>query len=339
MKRIHAFTITTSLIFVTTCIFAANPAADNAADAVYAKPFPQLVNGDNGGFGFAPWNLSPTNNGGSAGFFTATATQNGSFPSGGGIDTTSGVTTNPTSWGFYANTNDSPSTAVGYRAFTGGSLGPGQTFSVGMDNGFVDADGGTVGFILRTGNDITGKNNGSRFELFFFGGNANYLILTNAGSPSIDTGIGYTDGGLVVHVTLTSPDTFSCSITGLTSGASAHITGTLGGTPGAGIDSVALYNQFAGNGQNFDMFFNSLTVTGDYGVKSVQTVGKTNAVIAVGTSLNATYNLEERTNLVSGSWSTIISNVPGTGGVVLLTNTVPANVSQNFYRVKVTVGP
>ena len=87
------------------------------------------------------------------------------------------------------------------------------------------------------------------------------------------------------------------------------------------------------------MFFNSLTVTGDYGVKSVQTVGKTNAVIAVGTSLNATYNLEERTNLVSGSWSTIISNVPGTGGVVLLTNTVPANVSQNFYRVKVTVGP
>jgi len=341
MKRIHAFTIATSLVFVfvATGVFAANPAADNAADAVYAKPYPQWVSGDNGGSGFSPWVLSPANNTFNAGFFTASATQNGFFPSGGGIDTTSGANPNPTSWGLYANTNVFYNLAIAYRSFTGGSLGPGQTFNIGMDNGYIDADGGTVGFILRNGNDITNKNDGSRFELYFTGGGADYMILTNGGSAAIDTGIGYTDGGLNVSITLTGPDTFSCTITALVSGASTNFSGSLGGTPGSGIDSVALYNQWAGNGQNYDLFFNSMAVIGDYGIKSIQVPGNTTAVIAVGTSTNATYDLEQNTNLVSGTWSAVISNVPGTGGVVVFTNAVPANTSQEFYRVKVTVGP
>ena len=135
MNRIHAFIITISLMFVTTGVFAAYQAADNAADAVYAKPYPQWVDGDNGGFGFGPWSLRPTSNGGSSGFFTSTATQNGNYPSGGGIDTTSGFTPSPTSWGLYGNNSGSPDTAVASRSFTGGSLGVGQAFSIGMDNG------------------------------------------------------------------------------------------------------------------------------------------------------------------------------------------------------------
>ncbi len=338
MKPIHALTSTISLLFVATTVFAANPAADNAADPVYAKPYPQWVNGDNGGFGFAPWILSPTNNVGNAGFFTATATQNGNFPSGGGIDTTSAITTNPTSWGMYANTNGGNNVAIAYRAFTGGSLAVGQTFSIGMDNGYVDADGGAIGFVLRNGNDTSNKNNGERFEVFFFGGGGDYLIETNAGSPAIDTGIGYTDGGLYIRFTLTGADTFSCTITGLASGASSSISGVLGGTLGSGIDSVALYNQWAGNGQNYDMFFNSMTV-GDFGIKAFQVIGQTNAVFTLGTASNAVYNVEQNTNLVSGAWSTLIANVVGTGGIMQLTNAVPPNTPTQFYRLKLIQVP
>jgi hypothetical protein len=338
MKPIPALTFAISLLFVATNIFAANPAADNAADPVYAKPYPQWVNGDNGGFGFAPWILSPTNNLGNAGFFTATATQNGFYPSGGGIDTTSAITTNPTSWGLYANTNGGNNVAIAYRSFTGGSLAVGQTFSIGMDNGYVDADGGAIGFVLRNGNDTTNKNDSERFEVFFFGGGSDYLIETNAGSPAIDTGVGYTDGGLYFRVTLTGPDAFSCTVTGLVSGASTNINGLLGGTPGSGIDSVALYNQWAGTNQNYDLFFNSMVV-GDFSMKAFQVIGQTNEVFTLGTASNAVYNVEQNTNLVSGTWSTLIANVVGTGGMVQLTNAVPASTPAQFYRLKLIQVP
>ena len=260
MNQSKAGAVLFSMLFVASAAFAANPASDNASDAVYAKPFPQWVDGDNGGTGFSPWTLSPNPNSFNAGFFTATATQNGNFPSGGGIDTTSLSNPSPNSWGLYANTNVFFNSAIAYRSFTGGSLGVGQTFTIGMDNGYVGEAtnlNAVVGFVLRNGNDTTNKNNGQRFEFLFIGGDCCYQISTNFLSPLVATGMGYTDGGLLISFTLTGVDSFSCTITSLVGGTSTNITGTLGGPQGAGIDSVALYNQWAGNGQNFDLFLNS----------------------------------------------------------------------------------
>ena len=49
---------------------------------------------------------------------------------------------------------------------------------------------------------------------------------------------------------------------------------------------------------------------------------------------NQSYLIESKDDLGAGSWSTVANNVPGTGGIVALTNGVPANLSKRFYRVR-----
>ena len=88
------------------------------------------------------------------------------------------------------------------------------------------------GFVLRNGTDTSSKNNGQRFEFLFVGGNADYSIATNSTSPLVDTGVGWTDGGLLLDFTLTGANTYSLTITGIDSGAHATISGLLGGTVG-----------------------------------------------------------------------------------------------------------
>jgi hypothetical protein len=123
-----------------------------------------------------------------------------------------------------------------------------------MDNGFVD---GTVGFVLRNGSDTSNKNNGQRFEFLFIGGGADYSAF---GSSFDDTGVGYTEGGLNLAFTLTGADSYSLSISNHANQLVTIHTGTLGGTAGNGIDSIALYNQNAGEGGAADAYFNSLAI-------------------------------------------------------------------------------
>jgi lysophospholipase L1-like esterase len=49
---------------------------------------------------------------------------------------------------------------------------------------------------------------------------------------------------------------------------------------------------------------------------------------------NQFYLIESQDDLGAGSWSTVANNVPGTGGIVALTNVVPASLSKRFYRVR-----
>lgn len=248
------------LFSFSSAVLAANSAVDSSADPAYDDAFPQWDTGDNGGYGFGPWTLSPDPNAGNAGFFTASSTQNGSFPSG-------GIDAGGDAWGLYANTNGGAATAVAYRSFTGGSLGNNESFSIFMDNGFVDSVGGIVGLLLRSGNDTSNKNNGQRFEFLFIGGGANYQILDNSGL--VDTGIGYTDGGVKLDFMRTGLNSYAATITRLADNSSNTITGTLSGTSGSTIDSVALYNQQAGDGQNFDLFFNNMQIIPEPGVATL----------------------------------------------------------------------
>jgi hypothetical protein len=45
------------------------------------------------------------------------------------------------------------------------------------------------------------------------------------------------------------------------------------------------------------------------------------------------YDIQSRTNLVSGAWSTITSSIAGTGGAVTNIDVGGATVSRKFYRV------
>lgn len=63
----------------------------------------------------------------------------------------------------------------------------------------------------------------------------------------------------------------------------------------------------------------------------------TNVVLTFPTMSNFSYDVQGTTDLVSCSWSTIASNIPGTGGVVTNRDIGAATVPQRFYRVGLIV--
>lgn len=58
-----------------------------------------------------------------------------------------------------------------------------------------------------------------------------------------------------------------------------------------------------------------------------------NAVLSYTTTNGPLYDVQSTTDLVSGAWSTIASNTPGTGGVLTYTDTGGAAVPKKFYRI------
>jgi probable HAF family extracellular repeat protein len=66
-------------------------------------------------------------------------------------------------------------------------------------------------------------------------------------------------------------------------------------------------------------------------------VASSNVLFAFTTGTGATYFVESRTNLATGSWVGVISNVAGVGGIKSLTQTNGAKLPSQFYRIHVTV--
>ena len=67
---------------------------------------------------------------------------------------------------------------------------------------------------------------------------------------------------------------------------------------------------------------------------SINVAGRTNVALQFSTVSNQFYIVESRDELTAGSWTTMTNNVPGTGGIVAVTNRVSALISQRFYRVR-----
>ena len=63
----------------------------------------------------------------------------------------------------------------------------------------------------------------------------------------------------------------------------------------------------------------------------------TNVVLTFPTICNCPYYVQSNTNLASGSWSTITSNIVGTGGIVTNTDVGAASAPAKFYRVGLSV--
>ena len=227
------------------------PPADDASQPAYAGGW---FYGNNGGTGFGPWTftgIGPINSQWN-GFYIGSSTNNGGGE-GPGIDV------NGVSWGIYANNGNY---ATAYRSFAYSPLQVGQSFSLSMDNGYID-NGRYVGFVLRNGNATDGPldyTTGWRFQFVFFGGGSDYQIYDNAGQS--DSGIFFTDTGLRFVFTLTTADTYSLQVIGNSSGTTNFYSGTLNGTPGSTINSIAIFNFSAGASPAQDCFFNSFKITG-----------------------------------------------------------------------------
>ena len=220
-------------------------AFDDASAAAYDTDW---VDGQNGGFGFGPWTLSPNpENLGVAGHFVASSQPNGG-------DIKGNIDTAGRSWGLYANFSGVISDAV--RPFTPGgitgdsTLGIGEQFIIRMDNGFVRS-GGAVGFGLR--NEF-GEN---RFEFYYGSGQPGYTLNI---ADDVLTTHAVTFAGMTLTFTLTSPDTFDLVVDYAEGTPSREtFTGTLQGTPGSGIDQFRLFN-FAAGTDRTNVYFNSVQI-------------------------------------------------------------------------------
>src|ERR1035437_4113946 len=63
-------------------------------------------------------------------------------------------------------------------------------------------------------------------------------------------------------------------------------------------------------------------------------VAGTNVALRFSTVSNQLYVVESRDALTTGSWATVTNNVPGTGGIIAVTNRVSPTLSSRFYRVR-----
>lgn len=215
-------------------VFAASVAVDQASN------YSAWTNGSNGGSGFGAWQLVPPSNSNNAGFFLGSSANNGSAPSG-NINSANG-----TAFGLYANSGQ---TASAVRPFTGGALAVGQTLSLQMDNGWIDHNS-VVGFSLQT------SGGGNVLEFYFRGGTANYIV--NVGGVETNTAVAFTDGGLSLAFTLTSPTTYALDVTRLVNNQVFNLTGSFGSA--ASIERLRLFNFNAGGGSPYDAFFNQLRI-------------------------------------------------------------------------------
>ncbi|HEX3718019.1 MAG TPA: SGNH/GDSL hydrolase family protein [Verrucomicrobiae bacterium] len=59
-----------------------------------------------------------------------------------------------------------------------------------------------------------------------------------------------------------------------------------------------------------------------------------NLVLSFSTVSNQTYIVEDRNDLIAGSWTALTNNVGGAGGVVTVNDSPPANLPERFYRVR-----
>jgi len=234
-------------------------ASDNASDPAYTGG---NFNGANGGSGLVAWVVSPANNTSNAQWFIGSSTTNGYNPPTGGIDSTGGK-----SWGSFAK-NGATGTAI--RVFSSGVLLTGQTFSLDMDNGYVES-GSSVGF------DLQNTSGQTLLEINYIGANpgGSYGSIDGTGAHSL--GVPYTDGGVHAQITLTSASTYSASLKP-TSGSVVNFSGTLlDPSGGQGIAQVRLFdaNVAAGNsGANWMVFWNNFNVSN---VTNIVNTGATDA--------------------------------------------------------------
>jgi hypothetical protein len=231
-----------------------NIAEDDASQEAYNGGFEA---GKNGGTGFGEWKMATEGNDENrhAGFFTATTANNQDL---------NGIARNDKAWGLYANGTGFEQ-AVAFRAFTQ-PLAVGDSFSFMMENGKIekkfetdDPATGSIGLTLRTSNatDAPGDyNKDAVFEFGFYEGKDNYQIYDGSGADKTDSGVPFTDSGVIVTVTITGEDTYDLEIQTAADKKLTKLPGRKLSKAGP-ITSLAIFDR---DGEKSDAFFNSLQV-------------------------------------------------------------------------------
>lgn len=215
---------------------AATIAGDSAADAAYNGGW---TNGQNGGSGFGPWQLTV---GGSGGHFVSMSSVNAGGSSG-NIDDAS------RSWGLWSTNG----VIEAVRSFSG-ALATGQTFSVAFDNGWINTDR-SAGIALR--------NNAGQtlWEFYFSGGSRQYTINQYGGAVATD--IPFTGDGLYLKFTLTGPTSWFVRVNAQVLGSTATFyayDGYLLSQSDSAIAQFRTWNYEAGAGGNYDSFINKIAI-------------------------------------------------------------------------------
>gem|GEM_PF-607319 len=224
--------------------------SDQASGSVYETGWKE---GTTGGTGFGNWILKSNGNPDQksyAGFYLAKEQEKpGIAP----------LATDGKAWGIFAD-GEGFQEACAFRPFSS-PLTSGQTFSIELMTPNPKSNSGSTGSIgltLRTGNTSekpTDYNQGARFEFTALEGKPNYQIFD--GSDASDSGLPIPIGGVRLEMTLTSNDLYDLKIIPLGGGSPLELKGRkLGGTAGAPIDSLAIFNRDS----EANAFFNKLTV-------------------------------------------------------------------------------
>jgi hypothetical protein len=227
----------TNLITVTATNVGGPVASDSGADPLYADGW---ATNDNGGFGWGPWVIYTSSENGD---------QNGRF-----MANSDSVNIGKPAWGLYANSGN---LSEAKRRMTN-TLAVGQIFTVSLDNGFLDSGAG-AGVALQNADGV------NLWQFFFNGGQTNYNI-----SGGI-TDVGWTDGGITISFTLTTPTTYKALITPL-GGNTRTNAGNLEAAADQNIKLFRAWNYNAGGGSERDFSFNNLAISGGGGVSTSATV-------------------------------------------------------------------
>ena len=210
-------------------------AADGAIDPVYTDGWQA---GDNGGFGFGPWNFDGT--------YTSMVQQT--------MNSTSPYNQLGNAWTLFNPDASEPPPAMETGRDIGqagraiiGNLQPTQTISVVIDNPIQRRffRGYTVRFNTGGGNTVYAGTPQSRMSVgtFEYFTNGQWFATGTGGNPTLfDTD---TDQGMRIDLTLTGVDTFQLMMTPLDNpGLAFSKSGTLAGPAGSPIDWVEfeLYN-------------------------------------------------------------------------------------------------
>lgn len=233
-----------------------NIAEDDAAHSGYGGGW---GTGKNVGTGFGAWFLRSSGVGprdSHAGFFIEADNVQGEI---------SAVALGGKAFSIFAN-GLGHENAVAFRAF-GAPLQVQDAFSLLFQGGTFrqkfesdDERTGAVGFSLRTGTanaETSDLSTGERLRVSNTEGEANYQIID--GESDRDSGVPVNDAGVSATVLLTGPDTYDLEITDLDTNNTHRLQGRkLGGSPGAPIESFAIFNLDAEDG---DVRFNGFQVT------------------------------------------------------------------------------
>lgn len=189
-----------------------------------------------------------------SGFFIATTEHNKDL---------TGIAQNGKAWGLYAN-GPGFEQAVAFRGLTT-PLAVGDSFSFLFETGPFekksegDQGGGAAGLTLRPPNaasEATGDyNKDALFEFGHYEGQPNYLH-DGSGDEKADTGIAFSEAGVIVTVSVTGADSYDLEIQNVSDKKLTKLPERKFKAAGP-VSGLAIFNR---NSEKNDVYFNSLQV-------------------------------------------------------------------------------